>query len=67
MRVRVIHLDVDGSITMSYTENQCQLKCNMRVKMEIQALPKLSIEVTCLRHPERGYTTLFNGRAVPTS
>ena len=31
---------------MSYTEHQSQLrmKCNMRVKLEIQALPKLSID-----------------------
>ena len=34
----------------------------MRVKLEIQALPKLSIDMTCLRHPEGGYTTLLNGR-----
>ena len=49
---------------MSYTKNQYQLrmKCNMRIKLEIQALPRLSIDKTCLRHPKRGYTTLLNGR-----
>ena len=49
---------------MSYTENQYQLrmKCNMRVKLEIQALPKLSIDMTRVRHPKIGHTTLLNGR-----
>ena len=31
----------------------------MRVPLEIQPLPKLSFDMTCLRHPQRGYTTLL--------
>ena len=31
------------------------------VNMETEALPKLSIDMTCLRHAKRGCTALLNG------
>ena len=33
----------------------------MWVRLEIQALPKLSFDMTRLRQPKRGYTILLNG------
>ena len=42
-----MHLNVDVYITMSYTENQYQLRMKYNMsKLEIQALPKLSIDMT---------------------